>query len=51
MKDKYISYFTFSNLGYFINGDRRKLMVKYICHIFYTFRDTFVSELYIQEQK
>ena len=26
-------------VGYFINGDGRKLKSGYICHTFYTFRD------------
>ena len=26
-------------VGYFINGDRRKLTARYICHTFYTFGD------------
>ena len=27
------------HVGYFINGDKRKLTVGYICRTFYTFRD------------
>ena len=27
------------HVSYFINGDKRKLTGRYICHTFYTFRD------------
>ena len=45
------------HVGYFINADRRKLTVEYICCTFYTFgdnfvfssfRDAFFSELHIK---